>query len=97
MQNLVFEKVGKIAGCCNLNTLNRGSVGLGWGAEHDGTIPALERKSAGEVEVRHYAPAEDLTLTLQIHAGILAFIAWFLSSQFVLSSSEHVCQLSLKG
>lgn len=45
----------------------------------------------------HSAPAEDLTLTLVIHAGILSFIAWFLSSQFVLSSSGHVCQLSLKG
>lgn len=44
-----------------------------------------------------YAWAEDSTLTLRSHVGILSFLPCFLSSQLVISSSEHVCYLYLKG
>lgn len=63
----------------------------GWGAECNGVISALGRKSTGEVEMGQYAPAEDSTFTLQSHVGILSFMDCLLSSQLVISGSEHVC------
>lgn len=98
----MFEKVGKTVGCYNLNTLNGGSVGLGQGAECDFININLGKEICRRGRSEHYAPAEDLTLILQTHAGILPFLppsihSLFLSSQLVLSSSGHVCQLSLKG
>lgn len=61
----------------------------GWGAEYNGIISVWGRKSSQEVEMGQYAPAEDLTVTLQSHVGIISFMD-FLSSQFVILSSEHV-------
>lgn len=49
----------------------------GWGAECNDIISALGRKSTGEVEMGQYVPAEDSTLALQSHIGILSFMDYF--------------------
>lgn len=78
---LSLKRWEKIVGCCNLNTLILWIMVhwvWGWGAECNGIISALGRKTSGEVEIGQDAPAEDWTLTLQSHVGILSFMDFYL-------------------